>query len=729
MIISASTGNGFGGAISYIHKQHETQLTEERKPKILEENMVFGSISDQAYMMRDIAKRNARSSRPVLHLSVSFHQEEKLSESVRNQIFDKILQELCVTRDNNQFIIAQHFDADHEHYHILLNKVGFDRTNVNTSYIKNKCQVIADKIEIDLGLRKTTGRTVVYDADSKIGFRYTTKEERHPKKIFLDKSINVRTVKTELREIIFELIKLTKTVQELLYVLKGKGVDCKADFDASQMLKGISFRYKEQAYKGSQLGLKSKAIQQHYDNLNFAKDIKIKTEYPEKITGQNMQPSEAIKTASSDISPADVSQNVPGKEENGEVKHFVETEPDLDKIAAEKFEKQRKDLYQQISDLETFKNQYSRTSDKILTKIKKGEKSHEEFLNLFLQHGFKISDNKMIFKSYSFNVDIPIKWINKSIENFTSQENSYQKASEDYTNLMNEPFVKIKILTLPDARKRIKMQNEELKIKKNTAEKPKLEIWGLLTEETIISGISQKVIAINSNISKLESQERNRRIEEQARKPLSKTEIDFHLNIRNNYPLSEDYEYGFLEKYEHKTEFKDLFWLDKFVSNLENDEEKAEFLKGQFLFKNLNLKTFVPKFLDNDPYVIKVKIMLINSLATRIISKEEKSLMTKNGVGGFTGTKGLFLKNFNNSIEAFVEQKLETVPEHHAFFKDRVEETLKYLDISNRNYEKYFITDELFITQCKQICSRALQQIAADLKMKETPKKSRRIRF
>ena len=75
-----------------IRDRHETQLTEERKPKILEENMVFGSISDHAYMMRDIAKRNARSSRPVLHLSVSFHQEEKLSESVRNQIFDKILQ-------------------------------------------------------------------------------------------------------------------------------------------------------------------------------------------------------------------------------------------------------------------------------------------------------------------------------------------------------------------------------------------------------------------------------------------------------------------------------------------------------------------------------------------------------------------------------------------------------------------------------------------------------------
>ena len=90
MIISASTGSGFGGALSYIHKEHEKELTLDQKPKILEENMVFGSCREQAFMMRDIANGNARSSRPVLHLSVSFHQEEKVKEEVRALIFDKI---------------------------------------------------------------------------------------------------------------------------------------------------------------------------------------------------------------------------------------------------------------------------------------------------------------------------------------------------------------------------------------------------------------------------------------------------------------------------------------------------------------------------------------------------------------------------------------------------------------------------------------------------------------
>lgn len=202
MIINATTGTGFLGALSYIHKKHEKNFTEEQKPIILEENMVFGSVAEQAYLMKSIAIRNARSSRPVLHLSVSFHKDEIINSTTRDLIFDKILKEIGATRDNNQFVIAQHFDAEHEHYHILINKVGFDRRNINTSYIINKCQVIADKIEIELDLRKTVGRTIIYDPDNEKGFRYTTQEERREKKVFLDKSTGIKEAKEHIRNTI-----------------------------------------------------------------------------------------------------------------------------------------------------------------------------------------------------------------------------------------------------------------------------------------------------------------------------------------------------------------------------------------------------------------------------------------------------------------------------------------------------------------------------------------------
>ncbi|MCD0480389.1 relaxase/mobilization nuclease domain-containing protein [Chryseobacterium sp. LC2016-29] len=153
MIINATTGTSFLGAISFIYQEHEKDFTEEQKPKILEENMVFGTVPEQAYLMQSIAIRNARSSRPVLNLSISFHLEEKITEEMRDLIFDKILEELGATRDNNQFIIAQHFDAAYVHYYILINKVGFDSKNINSSDIINKSQVIADKVELEVGLR------------------------------------------------------------------------------------------------------------------------------------------------------------------------------------------------------------------------------------------------------------------------------------------------------------------------------------------------------------------------------------------------------------------------------------------------------------------------------------------------------------------------------------------------------------------------------------------------
>ncbi|VXB09474.1 hypothetical protein [Chryseobacterium sp. 8AT] len=57
MIINATTGTGFLGAISYIHKEHEKDFSQEQMPKILEENMVFGTVPEQAYLMRSIAIR------------------------------------------------------------------------------------------------------------------------------------------------------------------------------------------------------------------------------------------------------------------------------------------------------------------------------------------------------------------------------------------------------------------------------------------------------------------------------------------------------------------------------------------------------------------------------------------------------------------------------------------------------------------------------------------------
>lgn len=589
MIINATTGTGFLGAISYIHKEHEKDFTEEQKPKILEENMVFGTVAEQAYLMRSIAVRNARSSRPVLHLSISFHQEEKIFEEMRDVIFDKILEELGATRDNNQFIIAQHFDAEHEHYHIVLNKVGFDRSNINTSYIINKCQVIADKIELEVGLRRTLGRTVVYDPTNPKGFRYTTQEERNEKKIFLDKSVGIRDVKTFLRNNIDALMQQTFNVKELLEKLDEIGIDCNANFTSEGTLKGISFRYNNQAYKGTQLGLKSKAIENYYSLKN--KDSVVENE---KMNEVPVLADKAIRS---------------------EKQIFDET---------------KKELLTAIEKLENFGDHYKNTTEEIAEKIRVGENRKDVLLQAFVDSNFKIQNDQLIYGRYSFDIKIVDDWIDRSVLSFQKQVMEFERKKKDYDTLMSKNKQDISFFMLPSTRTRIKSENKELKSKQDLAKSPELEISGISNETSFQQRIISQIKKYKEKVQDIESKERlrifrekQRKILDQAKVPISDAELKTYLDNRMKYRTAKDYTTNFLEYYEHESDFKDLLWLDKCFSILETDDDKINFLEVNFHLTEKDAIMLGKDFLEPNERIIALKKEIINWLPDRLIRDGE----------------------------------------------------------------------------------------------------------
>ncbi|MBB1140965.1 relaxase/mobilization nuclease domain-containing protein, partial [Myroides sp. WP-1] len=175
MIINATTGQGFTGVLSYVEKEHEKGLTQEQRPEVLQEVNCFGSAKEKAQQMRFVAQENSKASRPVLHLSVSFQENEKLTPQQRDKVLNDVAKEFGATPENNQYVIVKHNDAKHEHYHIVINKVGFDKSNISTQYVQNKCQVVADKLEQKHELQRVQGRKVVYDPSQEKGYRFTTK--------------------------------------------------------------------------------------------------------------------------------------------------------------------------------------------------------------------------------------------------------------------------------------------------------------------------------------------------------------------------------------------------------------------------------------------------------------------------------------------------------------------------------------------------------------------------
>lgn len=174
---NANTGNGFSKAVSYA-LQEQKQLSEDQRAVVLEYNNVFGTSRDIGRQMRDIADDRDRVEKPVLHLQINFHPEEKLGREQAEKAVHAILKDVGISPDNHQYVLVQHRDKAHDHYHVVANRIGMDGSLLSNERIIERLQVACDKVEQEQGLRRTEGRTVFYDPSQEKGFRYATSEEK-----------------------------------------------------------------------------------------------------------------------------------------------------------------------------------------------------------------------------------------------------------------------------------------------------------------------------------------------------------------------------------------------------------------------------------------------------------------------------------------------------------------------------------------------------------------------
>ena len=280
MIATATTGTGFKGAISYIQKEHEKDLSQEEKPELIAKNNIYGDTKKMSSQMRFLAKENTRVSRPVLHVAISFHKSEKLTPKQAEKAVNSVLKEIGVDKENNQYLLMKHNDAKNEHYHAVINKVGLDGKNLDTSYIKNRLQVACDKVEQEQGLRRTEGRTILYDPTDEKGYRYLTKEEKaaaaEKKKTspIRDKSTKIADEKNHVKAKISEALndKNIDTADKFKTALEKESIQTKF-MENKNGISGVSFKYQNQAYKGTDLGYKWKQVS---NNLEQNKNMREK---------------------------------------------------------------------------------------------------------------------------------------------------------------------------------------------------------------------------------------------------------------------------------------------------------------------------------------------------------------------------------------------------------------------------------------------------------------------
>src|SRR6202049_112356 len=149
----ARTGllKSFGGLIAYLTKGSRHALNPDRVAWTSFRNL--DGVSDPArvaQVMRAHAGERPRVEKPVYHIGLSLHPLEHLSPEQWDQAVDRVLQRLGLGR--HQALVVAHRDTDHEHVHVVVNRVGDD----DRAWKKDKDLVKASRairrIEIEYGL-------------------------------------------------------------------------------------------------------------------------------------------------------------------------------------------------------------------------------------------------------------------------------------------------------------------------------------------------------------------------------------------------------------------------------------------------------------------------------------------------------------------------------------------------------------------------------------------------
>jgi hypothetical protein len=158
MIGKVMVGKGFAGCISYCLEDkkiknrvnHDEHLVKNRAV-ILQHNLCFGDKKNLCGQFNDVRKLNPQQSRPVMHMTLSFAPGEILERPQLLEIVGECAKEFGF--ENNQFFSVQHLDTEHQHIHIVANRISLEgRTNVTDSNNFKKMAGFCRKMEVKYGL-------------------------------------------------------------------------------------------------------------------------------------------------------------------------------------------------------------------------------------------------------------------------------------------------------------------------------------------------------------------------------------------------------------------------------------------------------------------------------------------------------------------------------------------------------------------------------------------------
>ncbi len=154
MIGKIMIGKSFRGCLLYClrDKEMDGQTVIKERAEVLSYNQCYGHEKDLIQQFNEVRLLNQKVSKPVLHITLSLAPGEHLGKDKLALIAEACAKELGF--QNNQYIAVGHKDTDHQHLHIVANRIGFDARAVSDSNSYKKIALFCRKMEAQYDLQQ-----------------------------------------------------------------------------------------------------------------------------------------------------------------------------------------------------------------------------------------------------------------------------------------------------------------------------------------------------------------------------------------------------------------------------------------------------------------------------------------------------------------------------------------------------------------------------------------------
>jgi hypothetical protein len=230
-------GKGFRGALRY-----NLQKVDQGVAKVLDSS--FAQLEENA-VMKEL--QLVRMLRPNLakyfyHTSLNFPPNENLGDEQMNKIANDYLNNMGFVQ--NQYMIFRHFDADHPHVHLLVNRIGYDGSVVSDSKDYQRSEQVLRRLEKQYGLTEVISSRQAQE-------RAMTKNELEMMKRTDEPSTKMK-LQVMLKSVLEQRSK--PNTAQFIAQLEAKGINVLFNQASTGFVSGISYSYEGLQFKGAHLG-------------------------------------------------------------------------------------------------------------------------------------------------------------------------------------------------------------------------------------------------------------------------------------------------------------------------------------------------------------------------------------------------------------------------------------------------------------------------------------------